>query len=119
MNTEPSESRQISKFNEAGFSIMRLNKYWLKAEYYARKGSFKQWKFMLDTIWRELYHDVKRINDPKLMKKNNSLMLEIANSKTKAQLYFNLSKRHEFLKEIQDLSGKSGDYKDEDEWGFE
>lgn len=114
------ENTQTSTYNEAGFSISRLHNYWVKCEYYAQRNLLTKWKFLLDSIWRELYHDVERLNNTvKIKKENEELMKSIAFSKSRTQLYFNIQKRHEFLKKVQDSSGKGGSYRDESDEAFE
>ncbi len=114
------KSSQISKYNEAGLQIMRLNELWLRAEFYASHGSLIKWKFKLDSIWRELYADVLRSDKSKdIIKKNIKLKKTISECKTSSTLYDSLNERHQFLKENQDSFGKGGIYIDEDTDDFE
>ncbi len=114
------KASQISKYNEAGLQIMRLNDLWLRAEFYASRGLLKKWKFTLDSIWRELYADALRHEDKeKIIKKNEKLKETISKSKTINTLYDSLNERHQYLKEIQDKFGKGGRYVDEDSEDFE
>lgn len=108
------KTNQISKYNEANLQIMRLNQNWLKAEFYANHGQLIKWKFILDTIWRELYADILRKKDDDLIKKNKKLKGLISKAKTKVDLYNALNDRHENLKEIQDAAGKGAIYYDAD-----
>ena len=123
-NQEP-QSAEFSKYNDAGLSISRLHEHWLQAEHYANSGKLIKWKFKLDSIWRELFPDILRIkkNNEKefdeIIKNNKTFKEKIAYSKKQTELYYNLEKRHEFLRMIQDLAGKAGVYVDEDEEGFE
>ncbi len=116
---------QISKYNDAGYSISRLNEHWIQAERYANAGLLTKWKFKLDSLWRELFPDLMRIKATddkkcgKLIIKNTKLMISIAKAKKQNELYFYLNKRHEFLRELQDLAGKAGVYVDENDEGFE
>ena len=120
MSYQEEENTQTSTYNEAGFSISRLHNYWVKCEYFAQRNLLVKWKFLLDSIWRELYHDVERSpNKEALKKENEKLMKRIAFSKSKTQLYFNIQKRHEFLKKVQDSAGKGGSYRDESDEAFE
>ena len=117
------KSSQISKYNEAGLQIMRLNELWLKCEFYASRGFLIKWKFKLDSIWRELYADVLRSEKAKdIIEKNGKLKKTISGCKTSSTLYDALNERHQFLKENQDSFGKGGIYIDEDsddfEWSF-
>ncbi len=114
------ETKQISRYNEAAMQIMRLNELWLKAELYANRGLLKKWKFILDSIWRELYPDVKRKNDSKkYIDDNNKLKKTISECKTLSSMYISLDERHQFLKEVQDSVGKGAMYKDIDDDDFD
>ena len=114
------EIKQISKYNEAGLQIMRLNDLWLRAEFYASRGLLIKWKFTLDSIWRELYADALRHENKKGIIKNNiKLKKTISKGKTINILYDSLNERHQYLKEIQDMFGKGGRYVDEDSEDFE
>lgn len=110
------DSKKISKYNDASFSISRLHENWLRCYKYMRSGNFKSWKYELDLIWLELFPDILRMKNNKSIKiRNRKLRKEIALSKDKSKLFFKLMQRHEFLREIQDASGKGGVYIDEDE----
>lgn len=114
------EPPKISDYNEASLQIMRLHELWLRAEHYAKTGHLIQWKFVLDSIYRELYADIKRRDDYQTII-NEDLFLKkaIANSKIKFQIYISLNKRHYFLKELQDTVGKGGKYGDADTESFD
>ncbi len=120
-NQAPDTPGQISKYNDAIGSIMRLNALWISAEYYANSGQLTKWKFKLDSVWRELFPDILRINnsDSKkfngLMKDNEQHMFRIAHAKGPSKFYYYINERHKFLRGIQDLAGKAGVYIDEDE----
>ncbi len=114
------KSSQISKYNEAGLQIMRLNELWLRSEFYASRGLLIKWKFKLDSIWRELFADVLRFDKSKdIITKNKELKKTISECKTTSTLYDALNERHQHLKEIQDAFGKGGIYIDEDTDDFE
>jgi len=111
---------KISKYNEASFQIMRLNQLWLRAEYYAAKGSLTHWKFILDSIWRELSADILRKDNKDIFILKNFLLIKgIAMSRKRTDLYNSINKRHEFLKEVQDSVGKGGSYQYENSDDFE
>jgi len=111
---------QVSKYNDAGLSISRLNDSWILCKQYIRRGNFRMWKIELDNIWLELVTDVIRSNNKeKLFKRNNLLMENIAKSKNRNGLFFNLMARHCFLREVQDIAGKAGVYIDEDDEAFD
>ena len=110
-----SDRQQVSQYNEAGFQIIRLHNHWIKADLYANNGLFPRWKFILDTIWRELHADV--IKNPKAKEwvgKNKSLRMKIASAKSRSIMYESLNERHEFLKDLQDSVGKGSIYGDLD-----
>lgn len=113
---------QISKYNDAVFSISRLHQMWLNCNMYIRRGSFKSWRYELDLVWIELSPDVKRQRpkeSKRLVKENEYLMKQISQAKDKNQMFFSLMKRQIFLREVQDIAGKAGVYRDENEEGFE
>ena len=111
-------SKQTSRYNEAGFQVQRLNEYWIQAENYANTGRLTKWHFKLNTIWRELSADVDRLTDFKDVKipdkdklskipltlwiksRNDFLTNKIKESKTKANLYVQLSVKQEFLRVV-------------------
>ena len=114
------ETRQISRYNEAAMQIMRLHELWLKAELYANRGLLVKWKFILDSVWRELYSDVKRQSESETTIEDNKKLKEtISKCKKVSHLYNALDERHEFLKGIQDSVGKGAMYKDVDDDDFD
>ncbi len=116
----PEQSKQISKYNDAVLSISRLNESWIRCNLCMRKGNFAQWKYELDGVWLELYPDVVRGQDKDtLIEENDKYMKLISKAKNKRELFFRLMERHGFLREVQDLAGKAGVYRDEDEEAFE
>ena len=118
MDPQPEENL-ISKYNDANFSIMRLHNLWLLVEQYVRSGNLIKLKTELDNIWIELYNDVQISKETdKVLKRNYSLMGRIAKSDTRAQLYFCLIERCEFLRTVQHSAGKAGAYAEADEEGF-
>lgn len=116
---------EISKYNDAGLSIARLHEHWTKCEEFANNGELIRWKFRLDSIWRELTPDVQRIMNKnmdrgkELIKTNYNLSMGIGKSKNSSELYSNINKRHEFLRRLQDESGKASVYVDPDDEGFD
>lgn len=114
------ENKQISKYNDAFYSISRLHESYLRCKSHIRNGNLKGLRYELDIIWLELYSDVLRNEDKKnIVKRNNDIMKKISQSKNRSQLFFNLMGRYEFLREIQDSAGKGNVYVDKDEEGFE
>ena len=113
---------ESSKYNEAAMQIMRLHNLWVKIEEHVNKGNLKEWQYLLDSVWRELSADTIHITTGEELTKENKLLklkVLIASSKTKTEYYKALNERHEFLKRLQDKSGKGGIYEDESEKGFE
>ncbi len=117
MDFEPEENKQTSKYNDAGYSISRLHDNWLRCYSYIRRGKFTSWKIELDIIWLELFPDVLRHTDCNKYKKENNIHIKtIAQcSNNKDKLFYSLTKRQEFLRELQDGSGKGGVYVNENE----
>ncbi len=114
---------ESSKYNEAAMQIMRLHNLWVKIEENVNKGNLQEWQYLLDSVWRELRADIDHIQKEgeELTKENKLLKLRVlvASSKTRTEYYNALNGRHEFLKRLQDKSGKGGIYEDESEKGFE
>ncbi len=120
MDYNEEEQKQISKYNDAGLSISRLHENWLRCNRFIREGNFRRWKYELDMIWLELYPDMLRHKDKiKLTEENDKLMGVISKSGDRNNLFFNLMKRHEFLRSLQDKSGKAGVYGDADDQELE
>jgi len=106
-----------SAFNDANLSIQRLNDSWVLCKRHIRNGNLKAWKIELDNIWMELYPDVLKKKDMKeeLIIRNDSYMAKISESKNKTSMYFNIMARHLFLRELQDIAGKAGMYREEED----
>ena len=47
----------ISDFNEAKFQILRLHLLWQSSNSFSQSGKLIQWKWKLETIWREVSVD--------------------------------------------------------------
>ena len=114
---------EISKYNEAGLQILRLDEMWKKCERHVENGQLDKWNWKLDSIWRELYPDVFRAFSNKvaqsIIKKNMLLRRLGFFEDNKNKRYDFLSQRHEYLKWLQDNVGKGGTYSDGTEVGFE
>lgn len=113
---------ESSKYNEAGLQILRLHGTWTVIESNISKGQLNTWKFLLDSIWRELYADIFHLGDSEArikIKENERLKDNIAKAKTKEALYDALNERHLFLKRLQDEVGKGGVYDDGTEDDFD
>lgn len=115
-------NKEISKYNEGLRQIDRLHYLWLKIQPYTEDGNYnpRQWKFLQDSVWRELRADVeKHIEKDEMIKENLSLITKIREARTQDQLYQALNDRHEFLKILQDKVGKGGRYEYANESDFE
>ncbi len=109
------KSDESSKFNEAGLQILRLDNLWKKAEDYASEGSLERWMFILDSIFRELKADVNHLSDKQqqlIENKKLKLKVLIAMSGTRTEWHKALNERHQYLKVLQDKTGKGGSYSD-------
>ncbi len=108
---EEDTQQETSRYNEASLQIMRLHELWLRAEHFANAGLLTKWRFILDSVWRELYPDILKMSDCKKIKeKNMEIKKLIHTAQNKNKLYYFLHKEHEFLKEIQNKAGKGGSY---------
>lgn len=120
MDNPNQENSEVSKFNEANLQIMRLHEYWQLAESRATAGNLYGWRWVLDSIWRELYPDVLRMkNSKELIRENSKWVKFCLHVKSSGQLYAILDKRHQFLKKIQDDAGKGGSYESSTEADFD
>ena len=125
-----------SAYNEGMLQIERLHYLWAQANNQSRAGKYKEWRWTLDTIWRELSRDAikkefdklqpgefrKVVNDSKWFKEHDELnkainesVLKGINSEGLQAQYNTLSDMEIFLRGLQDAVGKGGKYKDEDE----
>ena len=102
-----------SDFNEAKFQIYRLHILWLTCNTLSQTGKLIEWKWKLDTIWRELTPDAKYKD--KLKEKNdtyfNQILLlneKIAKSNGSEELYNALQEKEIFLRCLQEEVGKGG-----------
>jgi len=100
------KKKLMSDFNEAGFQILRLHESWQNTNTKSSRGDLDNWKWTLDSIWRELAADFT--DDKKVHLKIKVLNHKIGIAKTKDQLYWSLDKKHIFLKELQEAAGKGG-----------
>ena len=120
MIEQPEVASEVSKYNEAGLQIMRLHNLWVKIEEHINKGEQKSWRFLLDSVWRELFADVYHLENPDVYIATNKLLkLKIAHAKDKEEEYELLNERHQFLKKLQDQVGKGGVFSDGTEDDFD
>ena len=104
-----------SQFNEAGYQIARLNVLWTTCNTLSRSGRLTQWKWLLDTIWRELSPDAKQKDKDKYFKEVEELNTKIAKLQNTGDLYKSLQEKEIFLRCLQDAVGKGSKRKDFDE----
>lgn len=125
---------ETSSFNEALLQISRLDGLWKDCNRFAKQGLLDEWRWTLDTIWRELSADAVRLSGGscltfELWEKENKYfqaMARIDNSINKTSVlsrikgdksgFYNILKTKEkFLRILQDESGKGGSYINRDE----
>ena len=104
-----------SAFNEAGYQIARLNVLWNTCNSLSRNGRLTQWKWLLDTIWRELTPDATQKDENKYFGEVKELNNKISNPKGPGDLYIALQEKEIFLRCLQDAVGKGSKRKDSDE----
>jgi hypothetical protein len=120
-NNDTVTTSETSTYNEAKFQILRLHELWVLAESKARKGLLDEWRWVQDSIWRELRPDVEHLSsdDPKGTVNTNNRLIQLIDKTTNKHLkYHILNQRHEFLKILQDKCGKGAKYADNsaDSW---
>lgn len=115
-----------SVYNEGLFQIQRLNNSWVKCNYYSSKGMFKEWRWELDVIWRELSYDTFKLNnggllsdwdelvDVKVMDKLDKDINKAFVSTNNADKYRLLTRKEVFLRVLQHKVGKGSKYEDDD-----
>lgn len=113
-----------SDFNEAKFQIYRLHILWITCNNLSQSGNLIEWKWKLDTIWRELSPDATEKDKGKKTgdyhKKNKELNDNIAKAKDDTAIYNALQEKEIFLRCLQEEVGKgskksSSDMEDFDE----
>ena len=105
----------ISDFNEAKFQILRLHLLWQSCNSLSQSGKLIQWKWKLDTMWRELSVDAaekdKTIEKDKdkhftRVKELNKSIAKAQKDDNRAELYDTLQKKEIFLRQLQEDAGK-------------
>ena len=119
-NTDDERKELTSDFNEAKNQIDRLDGLWRDCNRLSCSGNLVQWKWKLDTVWRELSSDAKQKD--KLNEKNNffeqlkELNQKIADQKSNPGLLYDaLQAKEIFLRGLQDEVGKGGKRSSDDE----
>ena len=121
MDNYGASEEKVAQYNDAQLSIIRLNELWIECYQCMNAGKLNSWKFTLDKIRLEIYHDIARRKNAKvLIKEDDRLMMDIvrASKISRSALYHALQKRHENLKVLQDIAGKAGSYRYSDEEGL-
>jgi hypothetical protein len=100
-----------SDFNEAKFQIYRLHILWVTCNNLSNEGKLQEWKWKLDTIWRELspdaqYKDKNKEIPNTYFYKVELLNKKIAETKEREELYNVLQEKEIFLRCLQDEVGK-------------
>ena len=117
-------NNQVSRFNESINNLIRLNNLYQQCNEHSSKGNLSRWKGILDSVWRELYSSAmkldERIKDKKLkwVTRKEELDKELLKVNNRDEAYKKLSEKEEFLRLLQDKSGKGTDWQDDDEDGF-
>jgi hypothetical protein len=111
-----------AQYHESGNQINRLNILWLSCHQYSSSGNYKQWKWTLDCIWRELYPSAIMLDTHKKTKwveDKNKINKQISDAKDDRELNYFLGKKEEFLRLLQDDSGSGKKWTDEDDLSFD
>jgi len=115
-----------SDFNEAKFQIYRLHILWLSCNALAQEGKLLEWKWKLDTIWRELSPDAisKDKGKENNTKETYTYRMKVLNGKiAEAQgnnaIYNAIQEKEIFLRCLQEEVGKGSKKSYEDEEDFE
>ena len=112
-----------SDFNEAKFQIYRLHILWLNCNTLSQLGKLTEWKWKLDTIWRELSTDAKQKDNTNKNKDNFKKIQElndkIAEAKGNSKLYNTLQEKEIFLRCLQDEVGKGSKKSSREEEDFD
>ena len=115
----------VSEFNEAKYQIFRLHLLWLSCNNMANAGELEQWKWKLDTIWRELSPDAYKKDKGKEDKdKFKTKIVQLNENITKAEknkslLYKSLEEKEIFLRILQDDVGKGTKTRNIDDEDFD
>jgi hypothetical protein len=116
------ENKLISLFNDAALQIQRLNYIWQKCNNYAVSGNFISWNWQLDRAFVELSNDIWD-EDKKMYSKEKGAWYQkimdvderIREERNKKELYKLLMEKEQYLRRVQDLSGKGSKKREKEE----
>ena len=100
-----------SDFNEAKFQIYRLHILWLTCNDLSNSGKLIEWKWKLDTVWRELSPDAKYKDKNKKKEDTYFYNIQLLNDKIakandREDFYNALQEKEVFLRCLQEEVGK-------------
>lgn len=103
----------VSEFNEAKFQIYRLHILWLTCNTLSNSGKLKDWKWRLDTIWRELSPSTMIKDEGKPKEDTYAYQIKILNQniakcKDNNALYDALQEKEIYLRWVAEKIGKGG-----------
>ena len=121
-NTTPTFT---AAYNESINQLYRINNLWQNCNAYASTGRLLNWKWTLDCVWRELSPDAVRLDktiekdEDKWVKKKDKVNKTVGDARNNEALYIALNIKEEFLRMLQDQSGKGTILKDTYEKEFD
>ena len=113
-----------ARYNSMQFIHLRIHGIWQKVRLLRVAGKYREWNVELDSMWLELYEDVKD-TDEKAFDKINDKINEVGFHKHSetgkyskpGELYNAIFKKEQFLRKLQNKQGKATDYKtNDDDW---
>jgi hypothetical protein len=118
MNTDYNES---SLFNEAMLQITRLHNSWVKCKGFRTHADLYSWRWELENIWSELSIDARRLQDREWIRNEYNIYISVLDKQidvayknnNRVMLYTLLDRKEQYLRLLQDKSGKGGSYRDE------
>ena len=121
-----------SKYNEGLLQIQRLHEIYLRCQTLSVKDELTGWNFELQGVWRELSRDANKldiVHKLKIQLFDKHILSCFGYIKGIAENEFSITDRKKlrhllmekeiYLREIQDMCGKGGSYKDESSEDFE
>lgn len=127
---EEYQPQQTSKYNEAVNQLTRLDFLWQSCNELSTSGNLLTWRWTLDAAWRELFTSAIKLNeqnkkpnefderynkDKSWIEIKKEIQERILQSRGRVNLYKNLSEYEEFLKLLQDTSGKGTKWKENED----